>query len=181
MSTTTTADRISIPTATFTMVSATIRRIGTRALKNPVGRKRLMEELHTDSIDGASSAIYGLGHVPGGGRHSNTYHPLAVLGREMFSPMYSMEGVKRLTNKVTQSSLCSAGRNSRFGLARGEQFATSSKKCRKTLGTKPAGSLEPCHIMVLTVFFFRELVLCVKPDSLRPLNVLNMSPDPIPQ
>jgi hypothetical protein len=28
----------------------------------------LMEELHTDSIDGGSEANYGLGHVPGRGR-----------------------------------------------------------------------------------------------------------------
>jgi hypothetical protein len=27
-----------------------------------------MEELHTDSIDGANEASYGLGHVPGRGR-----------------------------------------------------------------------------------------------------------------
>jgi hypothetical protein len=27
--------------------------------------RRLMEELHTDSIDGGSEAIYRLGHVPG--------------------------------------------------------------------------------------------------------------------
>jgi hypothetical protein len=28
----------------------------------------LMEELHTDSIDGGHEASYGLGHVPGRGR-----------------------------------------------------------------------------------------------------------------
>jgi hypothetical protein len=36
--------------------------------------KFLMEELHTDSINGA---IYGLGHVPGGGRYSNKFFKLS--------------------------------------------------------------------------------------------------------
>jgi hypothetical protein len=31
-------------------------------------KRKLMEELHTDSIDGGHEANYGLGHVPGRGR-----------------------------------------------------------------------------------------------------------------
>ena len=32
------------------------------------GIEAVMEELHTDSIDGGHEASYGLGHVPGRGR-----------------------------------------------------------------------------------------------------------------
>ena len=45
----------------------------------------LMEELHTDSIDGGSEALNRLGHVMGQRTHSNKY-PVNRITRHLLTP-----------------------------------------------------------------------------------------------
>jgi hypothetical protein len=60
----------------------------------------LMEELHTDSIDGAHEANYGLGHVPGRGRT-----PTYVF---LFTAFYSKQRLPYTSTDSQQASFNTA-------------------------------------------------------------------------